>query len=110
MQVKKGQRLESSEKPSSEFDKLGSLQGKVDEKREQMNVGVAKLEETNAIDWREVEDDADAAPRRYHAGWVLVGAGIAAGVSGLLYLLLRGEERSVALDVGPGHLQLRGRF
>ncbi|HJK90869.1 MAG TPA: tetratricopeptide repeat protein [Polyangiaceae bacterium LLY-WYZ-15_(1-7)] len=68
------------------------------------------VEETNAIDWREVEDDADAAPRRYHAGWVLVGAGIAAGVSGLLYLLLRGEERSVALDVGPGHLQLRGRF
>lgn len=71
----------------------------------------ADVEETRSILWTDaLQKDYDAATRRTASGIVLGAVGLAAAASGLLMLVLGPNDDSVALDVGPTSLALRGRF
>lgn len=81
-----------------------------------------RVEETDAVTWAAVEDDADRVPRREAIGYVLLGVGVVAAGAGLVQLLLpteraRGradgranEGTRVRARVGLGSLTIEGTF
>lgn len=70
-----------------------------------------EVEETRSLLWTDsLQSDYDAATRRTATGIVLGAVGVAAAAAGLLMLVLGPRDDSVALDVGPTSLSLRGRF
>ena len=72
----------------------------------------SNVEETYSPIWTDgLQDDYDAARRRTISGIVLGGVGLATAAAGLLMLVLGPrDDESVAFDIGPGSVSLRGAF